>query len=115
MSGVTNYSTGRRYEYLIRNDLEYNGYQCIRAAGSKGVADIIALKPNEVLLVQVKNTNPQLTPNDRAALLNLARITGALPLVAHKPLRKPIMYRQLTGPGPKDWQPWTADTVGAVT
>ena len=114
MGAVTNYTTGRSLEYKVRDNLEADGYACIRAAGSKGQADIIALKPGEVLLVQVKARNPQLTPADRKTLLELARITGAVPIVAWKPTRKPIEYRELLGVGPKDWRPWFADRVGVA-
>lgn len=110
---MTNYATGRTLEYKVRDALETDGYQCIRAAGSKGKADLVALKPGEVLLVQVKTSGPQISPNERAALLDLARITKAVPLVAYKPFRKPIEYRELTGGGPKDWRPWLPDRVGA--
>lgn len=108
---MTNYTTGRSLEYKVRDNLEADGYQCIRAAGSKGKADIVALKPGETLLVQVKTSNPQLTPTDRKALLELARLTGAIPIVAWKPTRKPIVYRELLGVGPRDWRPWFADRV----
>ena len=109
--GRTNYRNGRAYEYLIRDALEADGYSCIRAAGSKGKADLVCLKLGEVLLVQVKRTNPQLSPTDRADLLELARITGGRAIVAHKPSRKPVIYRELTGPGPKDHKPFYPDQI----
>jgi Holliday junction resolvase len=103
---VTNYQSGRANEYRIRDDLVGFGYECVRAAGSKGKADIVALRPGEVLLVQVKASNPQIAPAERVALVEMATAAGALPLVAHKPSRKPVVYRRLTGVGPKDWIPW---------
>src|SRR5215217_7683227 len=115
MDAARRYKNDQPSEYRISDDLAQDGYSCIRAAGSKGKADIIALKPGEILLVQVKRSNPQLTPNDRTALLELARITGGRPIVAHKPPRKPVIYRELTGPGPKDWKPFHTDQVGAAT
>ena len=113
--GRTNYQNGREKEYRVRDALQEDGYACFRAAGSKGKADILALKPGEILLVQVKKTNPQVSPAERAALLELARLTGGRPIVAYKPPRKPDVYRELTGPGPKDWQPFYTDEVGAAT
>jgi Holliday junction resolvase len=111
---MTNYTAGRNLEYKVRDALEADGYQCIRAAGSKGKADLVCIKPGEVLLIQVKKTDPQIRPADRAALLELARITGSIPIVAYKPFRKNIVYRQLTGPGPKDHRPWFPDRVGVT-
>jgi len=115
MDAGRRYKNGAAAEYRIQTDLETDGYACLRAAGSHGKADIIALKPGQILLVQVKRSNPQLTPADRNALLELARITGGLPIVAYKPPRKPVIYRQLTGLGPKDWRPFHTDQIEAAT
>lgn len=102
---------GRRVEHQVRDDLSQAGWViAARAAGSKGAADLVALKPGRVVLCQVKRSNPLLTPAERHALIHLADVLGlglALPIVASKPARNPITYRLLTGPGPKDWQPWT--------
>jgi Holliday junction resolvase len=108
---VSNYTNGRALEYAVIADLENDGYRCTRAAGSKGVADIIALKPGEVLLVQVKRSNPQLPPRERVALWELSRYLRAVPIVACRIPRKPITYRELTGTGPGDWIEWVADRV----
>jgi Holliday junction resolvase len=112
---VTNYSNGRALEYAVIADLEADGYRCTRAAGSKGVADIVALKPGEVVLIQAKRTNPLLAPKERAALLDLATYLKAVPIVAFRPPRKPIEYRRLVGLGPRDWVPWVADRVMDAT
>jgi Holliday junction resolvase len=109
---VTNYTQGRALEYQVIADLESDGYRCTRAAGSKGAADIVALKPGEVVLVQVKRDNPQIKPRERAALWELAQYVKGVPVVAYKASRQPIIYRELIGAGPTDWKPWTADRVG---
>lgn len=103
---MSRYANGRSHEYLVRDDLEAAGYWCIRAAGSKGKADLVALRLGEVLLVQVKISGPQISPQERLGLFQTSLRTGAKPLVAHKPFRQPITYRRLTGAGPKDWEPW---------
>jgi hypothetical protein len=78
--------------------------------------DLIAFKdmppytPSHMLFVQCKRTNGTVPPGEREVLRNLAYSARALPVVAYQPKpRKPIAYRRLTGPGPKDWQPWTPD------
>lgn len=43
--GNLNYKRSRARELKIKNDLEKEGYYTIRAAGSKGLADVIAIKP----------------------------------------------------------------------
>lgn len=117
---MTNYTAGRSLEYRVIADLERDGYVCVRAAGSKGAADIVALKPGQVLLVQAKRSGGTIPPLERATLLakaaaiNLPGRMEALPIVAHptKP-RGPLTYRLLTGQGPADWTAWTADEVTA--
>ncbi len=108
---MTNYDAGRRFEYRVREDLRDNGYEVIRSAGSKTKVDLLAFKPGQVLLVQVKNTrNPG--PAEREALVALSLCAPALvPIIATRGLRGGVVYRQLTGTAPGDWQPWTLDEV----
>lgn len=109
---MSGYTDGRRVEYAVIEDLKDNGYDTLRAASSKGLADVVAIKPGQVLLVNCKRTTAP-GPAERADLLRIAAaLPGVgIPLVALKPLRQPLTYRALTGPGPKDWQPWTPDEV----
>ena len=51
---MTSYSKGRRLEYAARDRLIALGYYVIRSAGSKGLADLVALGPSDTILVQVK-------------------------------------------------------------
>jgi Holliday junction resolvase len=109
---MTRYASGYAFEKRVINALTLDGYACVRAAGSKGVADVVALKPGQVLLVQVKLRNPRLPPAERAALMALAQRLKALPVVAYQPApRKPIAYRRLVGTGPKDFVPFLTDEV----
>jgi Holliday junction resolvase len=116
---VSGYRAGRDKEYKVRDHLVDNGYEVIRAAGSKGKVDLVAFKlwpdawtDRHILFVQVKRIGGTIPPADRAELLRLAKIANAIPIVAHQPIpRRPLQYRRLTGPGPKDWQPWTPDEV----
>jgi Holliday junction resolvase len=118
---VSHYRNGREFEYKVRDELTTNGYEVIRAAGSKGKVDLVAFKqwPTmdawkrwHMLFVQAKRRDGNIGPDDRAELVRLANIANAIPLVAHQSIpRRPIQYRRLTGPGPKDWQPWTPDEV----
>lgn len=48
------YYSGRRAEYRSIQLLEDAGFLCIRAAGSKGPADVVAIGAGPPLLVQVK-------------------------------------------------------------
>lgn len=118
---MTHYRSGRDFEYKVRDALAADGYEVIRAAGSKGKVDLVAFKGgmrigtwySDLLFVQAKRRDGNIGPDDRAELLRLASIVNAYPIVAHQPApRRPIQYRRLTGPGPKQWQPWTPDEVG---
>jgi holliday junction resolvase Hjr len=119
----TPYEQGRRFAYRVSQALAADGYSIIRSAGSKTKVDIVAFKGqpramdfglrlSQLLFVQAKKTNGTIPKEERAELLRLANIANALPIVAHSTgPRKPIAYRRLTGPGPKDWEPWTPDEV----
>lgn len=78
---MSGYSDGRRLEYAARDTLEADGYWVIRAPGSKGKADLVAIKPGQILLVQCKKSKP-IGPDERAALRNLAAWLDAVPLEA---------------------------------
>ena len=49
-----NYRRGRSKEYRIKKKYEKLGYTVLRTAGSHGFADLIALKINEIIFIQVK-------------------------------------------------------------
>lgn len=109
------YSDGRRVEYAVIHDLEDNGYGTTRAASSKGICDVMAIKPGQILLVNVKKTDPP-GPAERAELwrracqLNTPQYRIAWPLVALGPASR-VTYRELTGVGPAEWIPWTPDEL----
>lgn len=92
---MTHYRRGYTFETAIRADLESDGYWTIRAAGSHGLADVIAIKPGQTLAVQAK-LGPM--PHDEwNALYRLCTEFGMVPLVADKPKRGQIRYRRITG------------------
>ena len=49
-----NYVSGRRFEYLIKKELQDQGWIAIRSAGSHSPFDIIAIKEDKILLLQLK-------------------------------------------------------------
>lgn len=104
---------GRRIEYAARDYLIENGYDVVRAAASKGPADLVGLKPGQLLVISVKRTTAP-GPKERAALLRVAsHLPGvAVPLVALGPASR-LTFRLLTGPEASAWVPWTADEVTA--
>ena len=119
---------GAAFERRIISDLEQYGYDCTRAAASKGKIDVWAVPqlvplkgfplpgrlthvPGTLLAIQAKLSDPLLTPAERMAVMDIALRSQALPLVAHWAKSETtglmaVHYRQLTGPGPKEWAHW---------
>lgn len=108
---------GANFELSVMADLHERGYTCLRSSGSRGAVDVIAVsteRPGAVLFIQCKITKPVIPPAERFAVQSLAVAAGALPLVAFKTRyqgsdnrhRTAISYRELTGPGPKEWREW---------
>lgn len=101
---ATNYSRGRAFEYRVRDKLKKRGAAYVmRAAQSKGIADLLALWPvkdgahrwpsGEVTaglrspwLVQVKYSITgkagRLSAQDELELIALADATGGIPVLA---------------------------------
>jgi hypothetical protein len=113
---------GANFELAVMRDLEKHEYTCLRSSGSLGAVDVVGVGKaaafsdhawirSPLLFVQCKITNPVIPPAERMALQDLALRAGAVPLVAFRAKHETtgrigIKYRQLTGPGPKDWAPW---------
>lgn len=121
-SGNRNKARGLWAERDIKKHLVDDGYWVVKIAGSLGPADLLALKPGQLLLVQVKTESrtgrrAQIAPQAWNELLDVARQVGGTPIVAIKGFRR-IDYYQITGPKDRPtrtppWQPWTADEVSA--
>lgn len=104
---MNHYRSGSDFEREVRTHLTTEGYWVMKSAGSKTKADLIAIKPGQVLIVQCKR-NGTCSPAERVEVLRIASLLPgvAVPLVASRPR---ITFRQLTGPGPKQHKPWVAD------
>ena len=109
---MTNESGSLLFHLVRTTWLDYEDATTLIAPILQGVADVIAIKPGQVLLVNCKRTTMP-GPAERVQLLKVAScLPGvAVPLVALHPFRKPLTFRRLTGPGPKDWQPWSPDAI----
>jgi Holliday junction resolvase len=97
---VTHYETGKRFEDKTRKHLVENGYDVIRAAGSKGSTkvDLVAVKPGQQLFIQCKSDG-DLPPAEWDRVLEVARWVNALPiLAANGPKGRGITYIHLLGP-----------------
>jgi Holliday junction resolvase len=63
---MARYHTGARAEYKLKHELEKKGWHVIRAAGSHGKWDLVAVRKRngrvDVLLIQVKRRQPPKKP-----------------------------------------------------
>ena len=115
-AGNHNKRNGTVRENRVRALLEDDGYFVVRSAGSGGVADLVALKPGQVLLVQVKSET-YLGPAEWNALWFTAANTRAVPIHAAKlPSSRRVVWHRLTGPKTvvtkrPPWAEWTPDEV----
>ena len=77
------YHLGRAVEYRVADRLRADGYEIQRAASSKGIADLIAIKPGQVLFISVKRTALP-GPDERRELVRVARMLPgiAVPVIA---------------------------------
>lgn len=79
---MTNYSRGVSLERAVAERLRREGWLAVRAAGSHGVADVVALLLGQApRLIQCK-IDGYLVPAERRSLLEAAAAAGAEPVVA---------------------------------
>ena len=106
---MSGYAAGRRVEWRWVHHFADNGYEVQRAASSKGVADIIAIKAGQVLLVNVKRTALP-GPAERRELVRVARM---LPGVAVPVIARGHNLLRVTddGTNPKACVPFAVDEV----
>lgn len=88
---------GHARERAVRKLLEADGWFVIRAPGSLGFADLVALKARHFpRLIEVKGTaaGPYagFSPSDREALKAAAKQAGAIPELAWWPANKELRW-----------------------
>jgi len=74
------YRKGHRWELKVKKIWEEKGYVVYRSAGSKGAADLIALKDGQIVLIQVK-VNKKPSRSEVVKLKKEAKKCKATPLL----------------------------------
>src|SRR5262245_46499609 len=69
---LSNYAKGRRAEYRAQHILESVGYMTIRAAASKGCAEIAAVRRGYVRFISVKSGSARVSKSERDVLRRIA-------------------------------------------
>lgn len=101
-------SSGAARERRVRDHMAAVGWLPImRAAGSKGAADLLLAHPDYgPALVQVGTANKRLGPADRVRLLTAAQLCSALPILAAA-TRAGITYWRVEPGTASTWTEWT--------
>jgi hypothetical protein len=110
---TSGYHQGREVEWAVVHELTRDGYHTVRAASSKGMADVVAVKDGQVAFISCKRTKSP-GPAERAELIRVAAMLPGVgvPIVALGPASR-VTYRRLTGHGPHDWVRWVPDQVAS--
>ena len=95
---------GDAFERKVRDKLICWGYFVVRAAGSKGPVDLVAVKVQgragsvpEVAFIQCKLSG-QIGPGEWNRVLTLSRDCKADPIIAFRPKRGEIALMRMTAP-----------------
>ena len=92
------YVKGRSFEYKLRTFFRRKGYFVVRAAGSKGPADLVAVKKGvKTLLIQAKTGSGGIGVEEQNTLFQVALESGGVPIVALSEDRKPTVFKRITG------------------
>jgi Holliday junction resolvase len=114
----TAYRRGRAFEHRVLADLEAAGFLVVRSAGSKGAADLVAVKAGLVLLVQARKDGC-LPPKEWNRLLEQAGLAGAVAVLVEQPAVRGAEVRWWRLLSPKDGtggkQPREALTITVQT
>lgn len=93
---TTGYQLGYGFERRVIVVLESMGYYVLRSSGSKGLADLIAVRKGSVLFVQCKRSG-KISSSEWNALYELATKHGADPVVADSAMGVGTHLRIITG------------------
>lgn len=82
---VSQYNRGRSFEYRVKQLYEKHGWFVIRSAGSKGIADLVAIAPDgmEIHFIQCKK-NGTISKQEKEILTATAYKYNALPILASR-------------------------------
>jgi len=94
---VTNkaYRKGYRFEIYVANYLRRNGFYVIRAAGSHGIFDLIAIYHGCIYGIQCK-TNGRLLRKELIEIVKTAEKHGIIPFLAFRDGRRVKLVNLIT-------------------
>jgi len=94
------YIKGRRVEYRVKEVLEGEGYYVVRAAGSHGLFDLVAINPatRRILLVQVRGSERGVSGRERGEMARFAGVYTVVPAYTERVGRR-LVFRYLAEEG----------------
>jgi Holliday junction resolvase len=96
---MSNARRGSTFERTVKADMEAKGWYVVRAAGSHGHADLLAVSADEVAFVQAKLGGPgAFPPAEWNDLFAVAIRYGGVPVVVHRPQRGRLEYLRMLAP-----------------
>jgi hypothetical protein len=116
------YRSGGRYEAKTADLFTAEGYACWLARGSKGAADVLAVKRGQIILIQVKSSRLGQAFDHKGwnALYRLAADLGVVPVWCHwTPYHRTPSLHRVTGlhaRGSRHWpcEPFAVDELAAL-
>jgi Holliday junction resolvase len=95
---VTKYQKGYRFERKIATYLRRRGYFVVRAGGSKGPADLVAVRKGErPIFIQCKAGTAIVDKDEHNELFKAALLADAQAVIAVGEDRKPTVFKAVTG------------------
>lgn len=92
------YEKGYRFELYCSLTLEYNGFHAVRNYASQGIEDLIGIRKDVTLFIQVKNTvtgKHGMTKEEQLILKKHALEYGAIPIFLYKESRNKVVWLNL--------------------
>jgi Holliday junction resolvase len=86
---------GDYFERQCKRDLEAHGWLVIRAGGSLGPADLVAIGNGKLPLLVSCKLNGRISPQERNLLAMIGNRFGASVCVASRPRNGMVLYRGL--------------------
>jgi Holliday junction resolvase len=86
---------GDYFEYQTRDDMTKRGWFVVRAAGSKGPCDLVALHHGRRPLLISCKSDGKINPDQRRTLIVTARLAGGLPMLAYRLKRGLVAYAKV--------------------
>lgn len=103
---TTPYRRGYTFQRRVLVALAKARWVWFVVAGSRGPADVLALRPGRIALIQVKK-NGQISPRDRADLLSYKRLSTDVVVVRSAPRTRKLEVRAVDNWG-DGWRPFSS-------